>query len=220
MEIDVESMRNSLPAKVKGSVSKEIFEKVKRALEDNDGIKEFFQENFINYANVINSGKYTLQQYTNAVMFVSLILSGLTDREAYVKIFPERAEKFNWDECKITNNAASFKKSKLVCKLMEYAIIPSWILNQGAYQKAINTQVYLMENARSEMVRCKAAQSLLENLKKPEEVKNNEININVHTEIDDLREIYTSIAKKQLEYIKNGGKLSEVIEAVTEHVEK
>ena len=56
-------------------------------------------------------------------------------------------------------------------KIWEQTLIPTHVLNADIFQKAINTQAYLMNNANSEKVRTDAANSLLNHLKKPEASK-------------------------------------------------
>jgi hypothetical protein len=54
---------------------------------------------------------------------------------------------------------------------MEQTLIPSYVLNQDLYQKALNVQAELMLTAKSEKVRSDAANSLLTQLKMPETQK-------------------------------------------------
>jgi len=57
-------------------------------------------------------------------------------------------------------------------------LIPSYVLNQDMYQKALNVQAELMVTAKSEKVRTDAANSLLTQLKMPE-VKKVELDIGI-----------------------------------------
>jgi hypothetical protein len=92
-------------------------------------------------------------------------------------------------------------------------MVPSWILNQDIYQKAINTQARLMSGARSERVQCMAADSLLKALAKPEAVAPM-INIDMRKDsgLEDMKKALVDLAKKQQELIASGATTKEVIE--------
>ena len=61
----------------------------------------------------------------------------------------------------------SYNKNKLVNLILEQSMIPSWVLNQDMYQKALNVQCELMLTANSEKV-SDAANSILTHLKPPQ----------------------------------------------------
>lgn len=84
-------------------------------------------------------------------------------------------------------------------------MIPSWIINQDLYQKAINVQADLMLNAQSEKVRSDAANSLLIHLKPPE-VKKVELDIGMknNDDIEELRTITAELASQQRRLIEAG----------------
>ena len=136
---------------------------------------------------------------------------GETDREAYIRTFPERYTRMvseNKTEKAISSYISIYKKGKLVVALMEQTHVAPWILNQGYYQEALNVQYDLMKNAASEKVRTEAANSLLTHLKKPEPVKGLNININQSEEavksMDALREAMSGFALAQREAIASG----------------
>ena len=84
-------------------------------------------------------------------------------------------------------------------------MVPTHILNAGVYQEAINTQAELMRGAKSEMVRQKAAESLMTNLTAPIAAKL-EIDMTVSNtdQMEDLRATTKALAKQQLKMIMNG----------------
>jgi hypothetical protein len=104
-----------------------------------------------------------------------------------------------------------YNKGKLVTAVLEQAMIPVWLLNAENYQKAINQQVYLMTNAKSEMVQMQAANSLLTHLKKPE---SKDININMGAVedkgVEELRNMMVGLAKQQQELISQGVSTKEI----------
>ena len=50
----------------------------------------------------------------------------------------------------ISSFVTSYNKNKLVNLILEQSMIPSWVLNQDMYQKALNVQCELMLTANSE----------------------------------------------------------------------
>ena len=98
---------------------------------------------------------------------------------------------------------------------MEQSLIPSWVLNQDAYQKAINTQVRLMTEAKSERVQAMAADSILTHLAKPEtEAPLINIDMRKGSGLDELKDALTSLAQKQKELIMNGVPTKDIVEQV------
>ena len=87
---------------------------------------------------------------------------------------------------------------------MEQTLVPTHILNAGIYQQAINVQADLMQNAKSELVRQKAAESLITNLKAPDIAKV-EIDVNYTNDVvEDLRATTRALARQQLKSIIGG----------------
>ena len=89
----------------------------------------------------------------------------------------------------------AYHKSKLVSKILEQSLIPSWVLNQDLYQKALNVQAELMVHANSEKVRSDAANSILTHLKPPETQK---IQLDVGVKEDNM---LTALKQQTLELI-------------------
>ena len=84
-------------------------------------------------------------------------------------------------------------------------MVPTHILNAGIYQEAINVQAQLMTGAKSEMVRQKAAESLMTALKAPEAAKI-EIDIAYSSDIvDDLKATTRALAQQQMKLILGKG---------------
>jgi len=70
----------------------------------------------------------------------------------------------------ISAYVSAFNREELVQQMLNRVMIPSWLLNQNVYQEAVNTQLELMRNAKSERVRFMAADSLMNHLGRPENV--------------------------------------------------
>lgn len=175
--------------------------------ETDSELRRVFRDNILTYSSVLTGGKYSLAAYINAVKFVSLLLMGDKSSLAYSKVFPDRYNNLilkNSSASQIASFADNYRKNGLVTKIMEQTLVPTHILNAGVYQEAINTQVDLMRNANSELVRHKAAESLLTNLKAPETAKV-EIDVNYSNDIiDELREATRTLASQQMQMIIHG----------------
>ena len=116
--------------------------------------------------------------------------------------------------CNRSYNSPLHNDTKNTQEEQEQSLIPSWILNQDAYQEAINKNVQLMRTAKSEKVQAMAADSLLKHLAKPEVNDTPLINIDMRqgSGLDELKEAITSLAKKQKELIEGGVSTKEIAE--------
>ena len=175
--------------------------------EANSELRRVFRDNILSYASVLASGRFSLSAYVSAVKYVSLRLMGDKSSTAYSKVFPDRYQNLV-DKGNTASQIASFSdnygKTALVVKILEQTMVPTHILNAGIYQEAINTQADLMRNANSELVRQKAAESLLTNLKAPETSKV-EIDVNYSNDaVEDLRATTRALAQQQLRMIMGG----------------
>ena len=191
--------------------------------ETNSELRRVFRDNILTYSSVLTGGKYSLAAYINAVKFVSLTLMGDKSSVAYSKVFPDRYNNLilkNTSASQIASFADNYKKNGLITRIMEQTLVPTHILNAGVYQEAINTQVELMRSANSELVRQKAAESLLTNLKAPETAKI-EIDVNYSNDIvDELREATRKLAQQQMKMIMHGQSDAKQIAHSEIHVEK
>ena len=170
MTLTLKDVADALPPHLKSSATESLVDALNNIAVDPEAA-EAIRDGFISYSKVLTEGRFKLEDYLNAVAYASFKLMGYSNREAYMKTFPERYEALvlrGASEKDISAYVAAYHKGKLVGMIMEQSIIPSWILNQDAYQKAINTQLELMTNSKSDKVRCEAANSLLTHLKRPE----------------------------------------------------
>ena len=175
--------------------------------ESNSELRRVFRDNTLTYASVLSTGRYSLTAYINAIKFVSLKLMGDKSSTAYSKVFPDRYQNLiskSTSASQIACYADNYGNNSLVTKIMEQTLVPTHILNAGVYQEAINTQAELMRTAKSEMVRQKAAESLIANLAAPAASKV-EIDIGYSNDVvEDLRATTKALAQQQLKMILNG----------------
>ena len=198
--LTIEQFRMALPDKVKKSVNQELIDSINNVLLDPEML-ESYRDNLVSYTKVMADGRFKVPEYVNAVRYVSHKLMGCTNIEAYTKTFPDKYARFvaNGVQAKdIASYVTAYNKSKLVNLIFEQTLIPSYVLNQDMYQRALNVQADLMVNAKSEKVRCDAANSLLTQLKMPEVTKVElDIGIKEDSSINVLRQATLELARQQ-----------------------
>ena len=175
--------------------------------EPDSELRRVFRDNVLTYSSVLSTGKHSLGAYVNAIKFVSLRLMGDKTSTAYSKVFPDRYQNLidkGASASYIASFADNYGKNALITKIMEQTMVPTHILNAGVYQEAINVQADLMHTAKSELVRQKAAESLISNLTAPTAAKL-EIDIGYSNDlVDELRATTKALAQQQLKMILNG----------------
>lgn len=203
----IEQFKAALPDKMKKSVSKEVIDHVTTMISD-PSLHETFRENLIGYTSVMNDGKHKLESYVNAVKYCTYKVMGKTNIDAYTLTFPDRYADFvnrGVSPKDIASYVTAYNKGKLPTAIMEQSLIPSWILNQDMYQKALNAQFELGMTAQSEKVRSDALNSILTHLKMPDKAK---VELDVTTEANDaikaLHDSTMALVAMQQDRIKAG----------------
>lgn len=205
--LTVEQFRQALPDKVKKSINQELIDQINTTLSDPD-MYEAYRDNLLSYTKVMSDGRFKVAEYINAVKYVSHKLMGCTNIEAYSKTFPDKIARFTAQGVApkdIASYVTAYNKSKLVNLIMEQTLIPSYVLNQDLYQRALNVQAELMVSAKSEKVRSDAANSLLTHLKMPETQKVElEIGVKEDSAINALRATTMELARQQRMMLEAG----------------
>lgn len=207
--LTVDELKMALPKGLQSNATQEFCDKINAIAGDPDLAREV-RENFLTFSKVLTEGKYKTEDYLNAVTYCTFKLMGMTNKDAYAKTFPDRYTDMvakGYDDKRISAHVAGYHKNQLVNRILEQATIPLWLINQEAVQRAVNRQLFLMENAQSELVQTTAANSLLTHLKQPE-VKKVELNLGLKDGggLDSLRESMATLAERQLELINSGAK--------------
>lgn len=212
-----EELESIAPKETKRYITDSFVEKINLIADDEEEeFREAYKNNVLGYAGILNNGNYKLSDYMNAVKYVSYKLMEMDNIDAYKFTFPERykllLEKykdFGTEEEirneKISPYVSAYNKNKLVNQIMEQTLVPNHILNAPLYQRALNEQAKLMMNARSEMVRAKAADSLLTHLRPPEITKMElSIGVKENDAIAELRKVTQELAAAQRLGIESG----------------
>lgn len=207
MTLTLQQVAHALPPNLKNNVTQQLVDNINNCVAD-PIMAEAIKDNFLSYTQVLNEGKFKTEDYLSAVMYVSFKLMGMTNQDAYARTFPARYRTLlnNGTSAKdISSYVSMYNKGRLVNLILEKSLIPTWVLNQHIYQKAINVQADLMANANSEMVRMQAANSILTHLVKPKEV-GPLINLDLRegSGLNELKATLTQLAQQQRDLIGQG----------------
>lgn len=213
--LSIDQFKRCLPSNLKGNVTDSIVERFNEVL--NDPIaREAIADNLLGYTNVISQGKFKLESYLYAVKYVTYKSMGDSNIQAYRKTFPQRVQDLidkGVPDKDINSMVSAYNKSKLVTLLFESMMIPTYILNQDAFQEAINVQRKLMlDPTVKPLVRCQAAKALMDTLKPPE-IKQMELAVSVKETdtVTELRKATTELAKAQIDALRKGGSLEAIL---------
>lgn len=205
--MDLATFQAAVPKPIRKWVTQEFVDSVD-LIEKDPYVAEHIKENLLSYASVLNTPKVELKDYLNYVRYITYKLRGDTAIQCYAKTFPDRYANViarGDTSIQIGKLASSVEQSQIFKKLMEQAILPSWILNYATYQKAINVQAELMMTAKSEKVRSDAANSIMMHLARPKEIAPLvSIDISGSSELDTLKSALVDLAKNQKCRIVNG----------------
>lgn len=205
--LTTEQFKQVVPNQFKACVSQELIDQINQTLADPD-MYETYRDNLLGYAHVMKEGKFKMEDYINAIKYCSHKIMGASNIDAYVKTFPDKYQAMlsaGKNAKDISSFVTSYNKNKLVNLILEQSMIPSWVLNQDMYQKALNHQLYLMLNAKSEKVQSDAANSILVHLKPPEVTKVElDIGLKKDSAMDDLKQNLAELALMQKQFISAG----------------
>lgn len=224
MTLTLHQVAHALPPNLKNNVTQQLVDNINNCVAD-PIMAEAIKDNFLSYTQVLSEGKFKTEDYLSAVMYVSFKLMGMTNQDAYARTFPARYRTLlnNGTSAKdISSYVSMYNKGRLVNLILEKSLIPTWVLNQHIYQKAINVQADLMANANSEMVRMQAANSILTHLAKPKEVVPL-INLDLRegSGLNELKATLTQLAQQQRDLIGQGVTTKSIVDQglVIDHVD-
>lgn len=212
-DLTVEIVKKVMPGRLRGAITQELVDKI-NTISTDPILTDEIKKNFLGYTGILQDGKYKTEDYLNAVVYVSYKLMGYSNIDSYIKTFPQRYQVLvskGLPQKDIAAYVTAYNRGKLVNKILEQTLVPTWVLNQDVYQKAINTQAALL-NSKNEKVRFMAADSILTHLAKPEKAGPLvNIEMSQNTGIEDLRETLVKLAEVQQNLIKQGKATTEQI---------
>ena len=201
------AVQESLPAQHRHNITQDMVNQLNALSRDPEEARNI-RDNFVTFSGVLQEGRYKVGDYVRAVMYVSHKIMGKTNIDSYKTTFPDRyqAMKDAGRQPKdIASMVTAYNKGQLVTKIMERAMVPTWILNQDVFQEAINTQYELMmDTTVLPKVRSDAANSLLTHLKKPEIHKSElKVDIAMNDGMAALEQQLVEMSRKQLNLIEH-----------------
>ena len=221
-DLTLELLQSQLPRKQQPMVDEEIVQEIQKLAEDPDYGPEFL-DSYMDHLNILrdNPGRNPTQ-YLNAVKFFSLVEMGNSLTDAYIKVFPDRFENRTRNSSETDPNkrkaimrgeASRYNATMLVGEIRKVATVPVQLIHRHLLHEAIMVNADLMYNARSEMVRQKAADTLIRELKPAEDVG---IKIDVKPQssvIEDYEMVISNMVKEQQRMIAAGGDLMAITNA-------
>lgn len=213
MTLTVDEVKNAVPPQLRNTVNQDLVDKLNQVSSDPEAAAAI-RETFVGFTTVLKEGKFKLEDYLNASAFVSYRMMGFNNQESYARTFPQRYQGLvarGASTKDISAYVSIYARGKLVNLILEQAMIPVWVMNQDAFQKAVTTQLDLMSNAKSEMVRMQAANSILTHVKPPEK---KQIDVSITTPeasgLDALKQMMGEIAARQIQLIESGATTREI----------
>lgn len=207
MTLSIEEFRTVLPPALKKNINQDLIDEINLTLAE-PGMYDTYRDNLIGFTQVMTEGKFQIENYLTAVKYVSYKLMGCTNIDAFIKTF--HAKYTDWvsqgiSAKDISSYVSAYNKGKLVNLIMKQTLIPHHVYNQDLYQKALMVQVDLMQNAASEKVRSDAANSVLVQLRQPDEVKiKMDIAVTENSALADLRQSTQELIAAQKLAIQSG----------------
>jgi len=205
-------VQKSLPANHRHNISQDMVDQLNTLSSDPEEAR-YIRDNFVSFSQVLAEGRFRVGDYVRAVMYVSHKVMGKSNLASYIATFPDRYNsmvKRGKQPKDIASIVTAYNRGQLVSKVMERAIIPTWILNQDMFQSALQVQFDLMEDIDvSSKVRCEAANSLLTHLKKPDVHKAElKIDIGMNDGMAALENTLIEMSKRQLNLIEHDPNVS------------
>jgi len=215
--MEIEAVKRLVPKNQRGMITSEFCEKVEKSVND-PVLAEQIKSNFISYLNVLSTGKFSMDEYLNAVKYVSFKLLNYTNRDAYAATFPDRWERMvkeGVEEKRMDAYVAMYNKSKLVMAIYEQTIVPTYVLNAPLHQEALNVLAKMIKDPSVRgMAKVKACEAILTHTKQPEIVKGElTIGLQENETIAELREVTEQLANTFRASIGKGKTLQDVAEA-------
>lgn len=206
-QLELSAVKKLLPKSHAVMLTQNFLDRVEASIKD-ETIAEQFKENFLSYTSVLRTGKYDMEEYTNAVKYISFKLLGYTNKDAYTATFPERYARLKRNGQNIDAFVGAYNKTKLVNQIYEQTMVPTYVLNAPLHQEALNELAKMIRDPSVRgMAKVKACEAILANTKPPEVTKA-EIRIGVDQQetISELREVTEGLAAVLQKSIESGSK--------------
>lgn len=219
-ELTLATIKSQLTKSQKLLVDEETVSEINKLAIDPEYGPEFLQS-YLEHLNILaEAPRNNHTQYLHAMKFFSLVEANNSLTDAYVKVFPDRfarREKGNPncspEEVKalLRGEASRYNASKLLADIRRVALIPIHLIHRHLLHDAIEVNAELMLTARSEMVRQKAADTLIRELKPAEDaVLQIKVDDGRTSVIEQLAKATQELAAKQHEAILAGVPIQQI----------
>lgn len=170
-DLTLEELKATLPDTFGGTVNQQTLDLINKAIRASN-VGEEMRNYIIGFSDVLSDGKYSVEQYLNAVKFASFKIMGFNNSKSYRKTFPDRYRKLvkKHGSNNVSPYVASYFKGKLVQAVLAQSITPPHLLYQDSFYKAVMKQTSLLKS-KNEYVQQKAADSLMNHLTPPPETE-------------------------------------------------
>ena len=152
--ISLEELSEMLPNSLQSKANQQFLNKVNNII-TNPLEADLVRDNVIGYMSIMSTGRYSIDQYLNAVRYASFKAGGQNNKTAYANTFPLKHANFvdrGLSAKDISAYVSAYNNSKLVQALIEQIIIPSWLRNQDIYQETINKLFTTLLSTKSEHI--------------------------------------------------------------------
>jgi hypothetical protein len=216
MSIELEVLQAQLGKKGK-LVTQDTVDELNNLVEDMDYGEQFLDQ-YVSFFNVLDqNSQWSTPKYMNALKYFSLIESGHSQIDAYVKVFPERLEaRYARGEKKsdMGGEASRYNASQLVNEIRKVASVSVKLIHRHTFHEAIAVTARLMNDYNtSPAVRQKAAETLIRELKPDDKT---EISIEIKNDtsaIDELRRATEALVLEQRRSIEAGMSVKYIAES-------
>lgn len=205
--LDINELKEVLPETMAKNLKEADIAALARDLGSVETVRTF-REGFLGYRNVIGMGKFDLNEYTNAVKFMTYVAMGCTNKDAYAYTFPERMKRYelnNVSEKAVSAYVSGYNRSKLIVEMRKQFAIPVYILNSDVPQKAINRLLTVIEKSKNDLAVVKACEALIVACAPPVDTKLTvDVNIKQDDEFEDMKKRIRDVSSMQRQIIEDG----------------
>ena len=202
-------LRDYLPVTHHGNISAALVKQLNRHI-DNADSSEDLGKYYLEYAHILQDTKVDLLSYLNSVNYVSYLLAGLDEHEAYKKTFPVRyatLRKQRASPVKLARICKAYRSTKIVASIYERALVPAHILHHDKFIKALDIQMGIMQDSSvAPKTRSDAAAHVMTVLKAPEKIINQHV-VEIEPEgalsvLGQMQQVLDAVSDKQAQAIQ------------------
>lgn len=205
--LSIKEMKELVPQSMAKGLTEDKIADLVRTLGNPETLR-IFRDSFITYRNLADKGNYSLDEYINAVKYMTYIAMGCNNKKAYTYTFPERMERLRQlgkSNHAISAHVAGYGRSKLITEMRKQFAVPLYIMNLDVPQKVVHELMGILKNSRNDLARVKAADTLLAHLAPPVDTKISvEVGVKHDSEYEDMMASMRETAAAQRAAIEAG----------------